>query len=70
MSTTTTQTNRGMFLYATPIGTFGTYEEASDRLEACDIDPCEPGMIEAKPVQYTDVYWIDGHKLSNPVRVF
>lgn len=57
-------------IYVTPIGTFPTWEDAACKLESCDFDPHQPGMIERKVVDYTDVYWIDGIKLSNPVRVF
>ena len=35
------------FNYETPVGTFATYEEASNACERCDLDPCE----NVKPVK-------------------
>ena len=60
------------FIYSTPIGTFNSHQDAYEALVRVDYDPNIPGMIEQKEVEqnYTDVYWIDGHKLSNAVRCF
>jgi len=60
------------YIYRTPIGTFNSHQDAYEALVRVDYDPNMPGMIEQEPVaeNYTDVYWIDGNKLSNPVRCF
>lgn len=60
-------------LYRTPIGTFNSHQDAYEALVRVDFDPNIEGMIVEELVdapQYTDVYWIDGHKLSNPIRCF
>jgi len=60
------------FIYRTPIGTFSSHQDAYEALLRVDYDPNERGMIVQEEVSqtYTDVYWIDNHKLGNPVRVW
>ncbi len=65
------------FNYETPVGTFSTYEEASNACERCDLDPCEnvkPVELPALSPSTVDVCWISEYgltqKLTRGIRCF